>query len=71
MSAAQTSSAFSTGYWATTDDGSWCPTCNLPSAVVVERRIACVDLEGASSVLAGAYLYCFQTGHEDFIEVIR
>lgn len=43
----------------------WCPECNAPSAVYIERRQALVDDSGASSTLIGRSLYC--ADHDAFV----
>lgn len=64
-----TAYAISEGYWSTTDQAMWCPECLTPAAVVVERRLACIDDHGGHSLRIGAALYCFD--HEGFVDELR
>lgn len=60
-----TAAAITEGYWADGRRSLWCDTCLLPSVVMLQRRVACVDEHGATSLLVAEHGYCI--GHADFM----
>jgi hypothetical protein len=50
-------------------DNAWCGSCNLPSAVEVQRVCWLVNPEGVTALLLRSELYC--TAHDGFMAVTR
>lgn len=46
--------------------GTWCGSCGLPSVCRVERVAWCVDADGVTAVLIGAWWFC--TEEQSFVE---